>query len=106
MLIFAGFFRLKAIDVGRYAATVGTLALLLSYMLTVVCAIVFFHRDKALTGVMLVLMILALLILATLFFLNIYPVPEYPVNLLIYGIFVWLGFGLLLSIRVKTGLSK
>lgn len=106
MLIFAGFFRLKAIDVGRYAATVGTLALLLSYMLTVVCAIVFFHRDKALTGVMLVLMILALLILAALFFLNIYPVPKYPVNLLIYGIFVWLGFGLLLSIRVKTGLSK
>jgi amino acid transporter len=50
MLIFAGCFKLKAIDVGRFGATADILALFLSYILVTVCANVFFHRDKSPNG--------------------------------------------------------
>ena len=106
ILIFVGCFRLKAIDVGRYAATVGTLALLLSYMLATICAIVFFHRNKVWKGAKLILPVLSVCILGIIFVFNIYPVPEYPVNLLIFGLLIWLIAGLLLSLRIKTDLSK
>lgn len=106
ILIFAGCFRLKAIDVGRYAATAGILTLLLSYMLATICAVVFFNRSKVLKGVKLIIPVLSICILGIIFFLNIYPVPEYPVNLIICGIFFWLIAGIFLSTRIKPGLGK
>lgn len=106
VLIFAGCFRFKAIDVGRYAATAGILTLLLSYMLATICAVVFFHQSKVLKGVWLIIPVLSICILGIIFFLNIYPMPEYPGNLIIYGIFIWLIAGIFLSTRIKAGVGK
>jgi amino acid transporter len=105
-LIFAGCFGLKAIDVGRYAATAGILTLLLSYMLATICAVVFFKRSKILRGGKLIASGLSICILGAIFILNIYPVPEYPVNRIICGIFFWLIAGIFLSMRIKSGLGE
>ena len=101
-LIFTGCFSLAAIDVGRYAATVGTLALLLSYILATICAIIFFYRNKIWNGAKLILPVFSICILGFIFFLNIYPAPEFPISLLPYGVILWLIIGLFLSMKIKT----
>jgi Amino acid transporters len=99
-LIFVCCFKLNAIDVGQYGATIGILALLISYILATVCAIMFFYRTKTFTGAKFVLLILSLIILVALLFLNTFPIPAYPVNLLVYGLLFYIIVGCLLSFRV------
>jgi amino acid transporter len=106
VLIFAACFWTTALDIGRYTATIGSLTILLSYLLATICAIVFFHRNKIWKGVRLIIPLVTVFILVVIFFLNIYPIPEYPYNLIIVGIFIWLVVGLLLSIRIKNSVQE
>ncbi|MDP4093421.1 MAG: APC family permease [Bacillota bacterium] len=101
VLIFAGCITLKAIDIGRYAATVGTLALVLSYLLANVCALVFFNKNKIWKGIKLILPVVSILILGFVFYLNVYPEPEFPLNLFPYVVILWIVVGIILSLRLK-----
>ena len=101
-LILMSSFRLPALHVGGYAAMTGTLALLLSYIITVVGAIVYFHRNKIWKGVKLVIPIISVLALALIFYANVYPVPEYPMNLFPYIVVAWLAIGVFLGKRKTT----
>lgn len=101
VVIFGGCFTLEAIDIGRYAATIGTLALLLTYLMTNVCGLVFFYKNKVWKTLKLTIPILSILILGFVFFLNIYPEPEFPLNLFPYVVILWIAVGILLSFRLK-----
>jgi len=101
LLIFAVCFRTTALNVGQYTATVGSLAMLLTYLLATVCAIVFFNKNKIWNGVKLILPVISICILVFVFLLNIYPVPEYPMNLIPYSVILWVLIGIGLSFRVK-----
>lgn len=103
VLICAACLGTSALEVGQYTATIGSLAMLLSYLLATVCAIVFFHRNKIWTGARLILPILSICILAFVFLLNVYPAPEYPLNLIPYSVILWVLIGIGVSFRVKRG---
>ena len=98
-VILMGSFRLPAIHVGGYAAMIGTLALLLSYIITTAGAIVYFHRNAIWTGVKLIIPIISILALAFIVCANVYPVPEYPMNLFPYFVVAWLVIGVYLGNR-------
>ncbi len=102
VLVFAGCLTLEAINIGRYAATIGTLALLLTYLLANVCALVFFYKNKIWKGLKLALPVLSILILGFVFFLNVYPEPEFPLNLFPYAVLFWIVVGIFLSFRLKN----
>lgn len=96
-LILGGCFRMEAIDVGRYAATIGTLALILSYIFTTFCAIVFFFRNNIWKGVKLIVPVISIFLLGYIFYSNVYPVPGYPMKLFPYLVIVWILIGICLS---------
>lgn len=100
-LIFLVCYALPVLQVARYAATIGTLTLILSYVLTTACATVFFYKEKNWKGTKLLIPILSLVILVFIFFSNVYPVPEYPMNIVPYCVIGWLVLGLILCMRVK-----
>ncbi len=106
VLIFAGCLTLEAIDIGRYAATIGTLALLLTYLLTSVCALIYFHKSKLWKGIKLILPVLSILVLGFVFFLNVYPEPEFPMNLFPYIVMLWMVIGIVFSFRNKSNNKK
>lgn len=101
LLIFAVCFRATALNVGQYTATIGSLAMLLSYLLATVCAIVFFHKNKIWNGVKLIVPVMSICILVFVFVLNVYPIPEYPMNLIPLSVILWVIVGIGLSFRTK-----
>lgn len=90
-------FSMKAIEVGGYAAMTGTLAILLSYIITTIGAVSFFFKNKVWTHMQLVIPILSAFVLVLIVLANIFPVPAFPKNLCAYGVIVWLVIGILLS---------
>lgn len=101
VLIFVGCLTLEAIEIGRYAATTGTLTLILTYLLANICALVFFYKNKVWKRLKLALPVLSILILGFVFFLNVYPEPEFPMNLFPYIVLLWISVGIILSFRLK-----
>ncbi|HWT77091.1 MAG TPA: APC family permease [Mobilitalea sp.] len=95
---------LEAIHLGGYVAMTGTLALLLSYIITTAGAIAFFHKNKLWRNFQLIIPILSIIALAFIFFANIYPVRAFPMNMFSYIVLVWLIIGVLISKR-KTAFS-
>ena len=100
-LILISCFSMEAIDVGRYAATIGTLALILTYILATFCALVFFFRNNIWKGVKLIIPVMSIFLLGYIFYSNVYPVPNYPMNLFPYLVVVWIFVGIILSFRIN-----
>ncbi len=90
---------LEAIHLGGYVAMTGTLALLLSYIITTAGAIVFFYKNKLWRNLHLIIPVLSIMALAFIFFANIYPVPAFPMNIFSYIVLAWLIIGVLISKR-------
>jgi len=90
-------FGLEAIQLGGYVAMTGTLALLVSYIITTAGAIVFFYKNTLWRNFKLIIPILSILALVCIFFANIFPVPAYPMNIFSYIVLVWLIVGVLIS---------
>jgi amino acid transporter len=92
-------FRLEPIEVGGYAAMLGTLTLISSYIITTIGAVVFFYKNRIWRGFKLIIPILSILILSFILYSNIYPMPEYPMKLFPYIVITWLIIGILLCNR-------
>lgn len=90
-------FKLSAIAVGGYAAMTGSLALLVSYLITTLGAVIYFYKNKIWSPLNLVIPIIAVLALIIIFVLNLYPVPEYPMNIFPYIVIGWVIVGVLFS---------
>lgn len=96
LILLAGFSQ-EAIEMGGYAAMTGTLALVLSYIITVIGAIVFFYKNKIWKSFQLIIPILSILALTLTFLANIYPAPPFPMNVFAYIVIAWSIIGMVLS---------
>lgn len=88
----------------NYVGTIGTLTLLVAYLLINVSAVSYFHRERAKGYSVLkhaVIPVASFIILLWPIWNNIYPVPSYPFNLFPYIAMVWLVIGIVM-IAVKT----
>ena len=90
---------LITIRLAQYAAIIGTLALLISYMITTFGACLFFYRQKIWKGPKLIIPILSIIVLAFIFAANVFPVPKYPMNLFPYLVIGWIVLGIWISRR-------
>lgn len=88
----------RCMEVGAYAVMTGTLALLLSYVITTAGAIRYFGKYKIWSSGQLIIPVLSILALSVIFLANIYPVPAFPMNLFSYFVIGWLILGIALSI--------
>lgn len=89
-----------------YVGTIGTLTLLVAYLLINVSAIRYFRRDRARGYSALkhaVIPVVSFIILLWPIWNNIYPVPQYPFNLFPYIALAWLLIGwIMVAVKTKT----
>lgn len=90
-------FNKDGIDVFGYYGTIGSLAILVSYVFTSVGAIVYFTKKKVWNLPHLIIPIFGIVALLYVLWSNIYPVPEFPANLFPYIVLGWIGLGIILS---------
>ncbi|RMC98375.1 APC family permease [Clostridium autoethanogenum] len=90
-------FKNDGITTFGYLGTIGALALLISYLLTCLGAIIYFKAKNIWKIHNLILPTVGLLGLAFAFYSNIYPVPSYPANLFPYIVLGWTIIGFVFS---------
>ncbi|MFL0253089.1 APC family permease [Clostridium neuense] len=91
------FFNKDGIDVFSYYGTIGSLAILVSYIFTSVGAIVYFTKKKIWNALHLIIPILGIVSLLYVLWSSIYPIPEFPQNLFPYIVLAWIVLGVILS---------
>ena len=92
-----GLFKHDGIEVFGYLATIGSLAILVSYIFTSVGAMVYFTKNKVWGKAHLIVPIVSILALLYVLYSNIYPIPEFPNNLFPYIVLGWIAVGFVLS---------
>jgi len=92
-----GLFKHDGIEVFGYLATIGSLAILVSYIFTSVGAMVYFTKNKVWGKAHLIVPIVSILALLYVLYSNIYPIPEFPNNLFPYIVLGWIAVGFILS---------
>jgi len=90
-------FNKGGIEVFGYYGTIGSLAILVSYIFTSVAAIVYFTKKKVWNIIHLIVPIFGIVSLLYVLWSSIYPVPEFPENLFPYIVLGWIGLGAILS---------
>lgn len=90
-------FKSNGIDVFGYLATIGSLAILVSYIFTSIGAMVYFTKNKIWSKVHLVVPILSVLALLYVLYSNVYPIPEFPNSIFPYVVLGWIVFGFIVS---------
>ncbi|EKQ50942.1 MULTISPECIES: APC family permease [unclassified Clostridium] len=90
-------FEHDGIEVFGYLATIGSLAILVSYIFTSIGAMVYFTRNKVWGKAHLVVPIVSIVALLYVLYSNIYPIPEFPNNLFPYIVLGWIGLGFIIS---------
>lgn len=89
-----------------YLGTIGSLAILICYMLTTVGGIYYFKKNK-LWGIKdVILPAIGFLALAYVFYSNVYPVPSFPNNLFPYIVLAVIVIGTVFSILYAGGREK
>lgn len=101
MVIQISMFYKEGTEVFQYCATIGSLAILVSYLFTSVGAVVYFTKYKICSKISLFMPGLSVLVLVCVLAANIYPVPEFPSNLFPYIVFGWIVLGLVLEHKFK-----
>lgn len=90
-------FKNNGIDVFGYLATIGSLAILVSYIFTSIGAMVYFTKNKIWGKFHLVIPTLSILALLYVLYSNIYPIPEFPNSIFPYVVLGWIVFGFIVS---------
>jgi len=88
-----GLFKHDGIEVFGDLATIGSLAILVSYIFTSVGAMVYFTKNKIWGKGHLIVPIVSILALVYVLYSNIYPIPDFPNNLFPYIVLVWIAVG-------------
>ncbi|SMC23269.1 amino acid/polyamine/organocation transporter, APC superfamily (TC 2.A.3) [Clostridium acidisoli DSM 12555] len=97
MIMEAALFMKSGTDVFGYYATIGSLAILVSYIFTSIGGMVYFTKRKIWGALNLVVPILSIVALLYVLVANIYPVPEFPNNIFPYIVLGWIAIGFVLS---------
>lgn len=97
VVIQASLFRADGIEVFGYLATIGSLAILVSYIFTSIGAMVYFTKNKIWGKAHLIVPIVSILALLYVLYSNIYPIPEFPNNLFPYIVLGWIAIGIVYS---------
>lgn len=97
VIIQASLFRVDGIEVFGYLATIGSLAILVSYIFTSIGAMVYFTKNKIWGKAHLIVPIVSILALLYVLCSNIYPIPEFPNNLFPYIVLGWIAMGIVYS---------
>lgn len=92
-----GLYKCDGVDVFGYLATIGSLAILVSYIFTSIGAIVYFTKNKIWGKVHLIIPIVSIAALLYVLYSNIYPIPEFPNNIFPYIVLGWIVFGFIIS---------
>ncbi|MDS0526265.1 APC family permease [Clostridium sp. SHJSY1] len=90
-------FKCDGIEVFGYLATIGSLAILVSYIFTSVGAIVYFTKNGIWSKAHLIVPILSIVALLYVLYSNIYPIPEFPNNIFPYIVLGWILLGFIIS---------
>ncbi|MDD3224557.1 MAG: APC family permease [Clostridium sp.] len=85
------------IDVFDDCATIGSLAILISYIFTSASSIIYFTKNKIWGKLNLIIPILSIISLIYVLISNIYPIPEFPANTFPYIVLGWIGIGIIIS---------
>lgn len=99
-------FKKGGLDVFGYYATIGSLAIIVSYLFTSIAAIVYFRKKKISNPINLTIQIAAILSLSYILYANVYPIPEFPSNLFPYIVLGWIAVGFVLSYKFTKNNSK
>jgi amino acid transporter len=95
IILQASLFKKDGIEVFGYLATIGSLAIIISYLFTSCAALMYFRKSKNIINI--IIPILSIIALAFVLYSNIYPIPAFPTNLFIYMVLAWIAAGFLLS---------
>ena len=86
-------FKIDGIEVFGYYATIGSLAIIVAYLITNMAAIVYFKKIKIRTISNLSIQLISIIALGYVIYSNVYPVPEYPFNVFPYVVLAWIVVG-------------
>lgn len=78
-------------------ATIGSLAILVSYIFTSIGAMVYFTRNKVWGKIHLIIPIASIAALLYVLYSNVYPIPEFPNNMFPYIVLAWIVIGFAIS---------
>ncbi|MCR3761307.1 APC family permease [Clostridium felsineum] len=98
-------FNKDGIEAFNYLATIGSLAIIVSYIFTSIGAIVFFKRTKEINNLSIVMPILSIITLLYVLYANIYPIPAFPTNIFPYIVLAWLILGFIINEKL-TRIAK
>ncbi|NSB12888.1 APC family permease [Clostridium beijerinckii] len=90
-------FKHDGIEVFGYLATIGSLAILVSYIFTSIGAMVYFTRNKVWGKTHLIIPIASIAALLYVLYSNVYPIPGFPNNLFPYIVLAWIVIGFAIS---------
>ena len=90
-------FQKDAIEVFGYYGTIGSLAILISYIFTSVGSIVYFTKKKIWGAGHLVIPVLAIIALFYVLYANIASATEFPFNIFPYVVIGWIAVGFVIS---------
>jgi amino acid transporter len=103
----------SAVNAFFYPATIGVLAMLVTYIVTNAGALRFLFLSRRVRAWEAIFPVVALAILVYVIYANVYPVPDFPFNLFPYIVAAWLvmGLGIVLLVpglarRIGAGLAE
>ncbi|MEY8001342.1 APC family permease [Clostridium sp. Mt-5] len=106
MVIQVSMFYKEGTEVFEYCATIGSLAILVSYLFTSIGSIVYFTRNKIWSKVHLAMPVLSILVLMYVLVANICPIPQFPNNLFPYIVLGWIALGFILEHKFKQHVDE
>lgn len=97
MIMQAALFMKGGTDVFGYYGTIGSLAILVSYIFTSIGGMAYFAKKKMLNAANIIVPILSIIALFYVLIANIYPIPEFPTNIFPYIVLGWIAVGFVIS---------
>ncbi|WP_010239121.1 APC family permease [Clostridium arbusti] len=88
-------------EVFGYCATIASLALIISYLLTSIGAMVYFTKNKMWGIKNLIVPIISIAALVFVLYSNIYPIPEFPANIFPFIIAGWIVIGMVITYKFE-----
>lgn len=100
ILIQIPLYKINGIDAFNDLATIGSLAIIVSYLFTSVGAIAFFKHTREIKNSSILIPAISILPLVYVLCSNIYPIPEFPNNIFPYIVLGWIAVGFVLSKKI------
>jgi amino acid transporter len=97
MIMNAALYMKSGTDVFGYYGTIGSLAILVSYIFTIIGGMVYFTKRRIWSAVNMIIPILSICSLLYVLYASVYPIPAFPDNLFPYIVLGWIAIGFVLS---------